>query len=312
VFLGDGDAMALSTRRLMAVLEAIRTHLPGVRRISSYCLPRNVRSKSVADLTALREAGLSLAYVGAESGDDEVLRKVNKGETFDSTARRAGQAGRGRHHALGDAAQRPGRAHAVTRQHAENSARLANATQPEFLATLVVSFPQGEARFRANFPNGSRWTCPRCSARWSSCCRRWNCGARCSAATMPPTGWCSRARWARRRTRLLAQVRTAIAAPQNAPLRPGLDARPVVAAVSASVFVNGHGVNSVRVCIIRRSGAGSRSGSTGFTLLTLGWHGGRRVPVVGLDDLGFWWIFKVLGGHDLNAILTEHVLNVGV
>jgi hypothetical protein len=51
VFLGDGDAMALSTRRLMAVLEAIRTHLPGVRRISSYCLPRNVRSKSVADLT---------------------------------------------------------------------------------------------------------------------------------------------------------------------------------------------------------------------------------------------------------------------
>ena len=61
VFLGDGDAMALSTRRLMAVLEALRTHLPGVRRISSYCLPRNVRSKSVADLTALREAGLLTA-----------------------------------------------------------------------------------------------------------------------------------------------------------------------------------------------------------------------------------------------------------
>jgi radical SAM superfamily enzyme YgiQ (UPF0313 family) len=85
VFLGDGDAMALSTRRLMAVLQAIRTHMPGVRRISSYCLPRNVRNKSVADLTELREAGLSLAYVGAESGDDEVLQKVNKGETFEST-----------------------------------------------------------------------------------------------------------------------------------------------------------------------------------------------------------------------------------
>jgi hypothetical protein len=38
------------------------------------------------------------------------------------------------------------------KQHAENSARLANATQPEFLATLVVSFPRGEDRLRAGFP----------------------------------------------------------------------------------------------------------------------------------------------------------------
>ena len=40
---------------------------------------------------------------------------------------------------------------ALTHQHAANSARLANLTQPEFLATLVVSFPQGEARFRQGF-----------------------------------------------------------------------------------------------------------------------------------------------------------------
>ena len=39
-----------------------------------------------------------------------------------------------------------------SQQHAENSARLANAVQPEYLATLVVSFPQGEQRFRADFP----------------------------------------------------------------------------------------------------------------------------------------------------------------
>ena len=41
---------------------------------------------------------------------------------------------------------------ALAMQHAENSARLANATQPEYLATLVVSFPLGEERFRAGFP----------------------------------------------------------------------------------------------------------------------------------------------------------------
>jgi len=151
VFLGDGDAMALSTRRLMLLLGAIKTHLPRVRRISSYCLPRNLRHKSVAELQELREAGLSLAYVGAESGDDEVLRRVGKGETFESTLDaldKLGAAGITRSvmllNGLGGAV--------LSRQHAANSARLINQTQPEFLATLVVSFPQGEARFRQGFP----------------------------------------------------------------------------------------------------------------------------------------------------------------
>ncbi|MBI2749965.1 MAG: radical SAM protein [Burkholderiales bacterium] len=151
VFLGDGDAMALSTRRLMSVLSAIQQHLPSVRRISSYCLPRNVRSKSVEDLRELRQARLSLAYVGAESGDDTVLQYVNKGETFASTCDaldKLGAAGITRSVMLLNGLG--GRV--LSRQHAENSARLANATQPEFLASLVVSFPQGEARFRTGFP----------------------------------------------------------------------------------------------------------------------------------------------------------------
>jgi coproporphyrinogen III oxidase-like Fe-S oxidoreductase len=50
VFLGDGDAMVLSTRRLMTLLTAIQTHLPKVRRVSTYCLPRNLRKKTVQEL----------------------------------------------------------------------------------------------------------------------------------------------------------------------------------------------------------------------------------------------------------------------
>jgi radical SAM superfamily enzyme YgiQ (UPF0313 family) len=80
VFLADGDALVLPTRRLLNVLNAIRTHLPAVRRVSSYCLPRNLRRKTVDELRELAAAGLSIAYVGAESGDDEVLERVNKGE----------------------------------------------------------------------------------------------------------------------------------------------------------------------------------------------------------------------------------------
>lgn len=150
VFLADGDATMLPTRRLLSILEAIRVHLPGVHRISSYCLPRNLRKKPLVEVKALADAGLSMVYVGAESGDDEVLRRVNKGETFETTREalvKLGEAGIRRSvmilNGLGGEALSP--------QHADNSARLMNAVQPEYLATLVVSLPRGEARLRAGF-----------------------------------------------------------------------------------------------------------------------------------------------------------------
>ncbi len=151
VFLADGDALVLPTRRLLTVLDAIRTHLPAVRRISSYCLPRNLRKKSQQEIDELAAAGLKMVYVGAESGDDAVLAAVDKGETFDSTREaldKLGAAGITRSVMLLNGLG--GRA--LSAQHAAHSARLINATQPEYLATLVVSFPQGEARLRAGFP----------------------------------------------------------------------------------------------------------------------------------------------------------------
>ena len=92
-----------------------------------------------------------MAYLGAESGDDEVLARVSKGETFDTTREaldKLGAAGITRSVMIlnGLGGQQ------LSDQHADNSARLANATQPEYLSTLVVSFPHGEARFRAGFP----------------------------------------------------------------------------------------------------------------------------------------------------------------
>lgn len=152
VFLADGDALVLPTGRLLAILEAIRRHLPAVRRISSYCLPRNLKKKSQSEVNELAAAGLKMVYVGAESGDDQVLAAVKKCETFASTC---------------DALDKLGGA-GITRsvmilnglggkiyssQHAEQSAKLVNLTQPEYLSTLVVSFPKGEQRFRADFPD---------------------------------------------------------------------------------------------------------------------------------------------------------------
>ena len=151
VFLADGDALVLPTRRLLAILDAIRAHMPAVHRVSSYCLARNLKKKTVEELAQLRAAGLAMVYLGAESGDDTVLAKVNKGETFDSTRGaldKLGEAGITRSvmilNGLGG--------QVYSAQHADHSARLANATQPEYLSTLVVSFPTGEARFRSGFP----------------------------------------------------------------------------------------------------------------------------------------------------------------
>lgn len=150
VFLADGDALALSTRRLLTILTAIQEHLPTVNRITSYCLPSNLKNKSVSELQELADAGLRMVYVGAESGDDEVLAKVNKGETYASTANaltKLGEAGIKRSvmilNGLG------GRS--LSAQHADQSAALMNETQPEYLSTLVVSFPLGDARFKQRF-----------------------------------------------------------------------------------------------------------------------------------------------------------------
>ena len=150
VFLADGDALVLPTRRLLTILQAIREHMPEVERVSSYCLPRNLRKKSVDELKELADAGLRMAYVGCESGDDEVLARVNKGETYESSLSaldKLGQAGITRSVMILNGLGGPG----LSEQHADNSARLMNEAQPEFLSTLVVSFPQGEARFRQGF-----------------------------------------------------------------------------------------------------------------------------------------------------------------
>lgn len=150
IFLADGDAMTLSFRRLRGVLESIERHLPGVHRVASYCLPRNLQNKTVEELAELEDMKLSLFYVGCESGDDLVLERVSKGETYASSlaALEKIKAAGGRSSVMilnGMGGKR------YSRQHAVNSARLMNEAQPEYLSTLVVSFPRGMERYQAGF-----------------------------------------------------------------------------------------------------------------------------------------------------------------
>ena len=219
VFLADGDALVLPTRRLLVYLEAIRTHLPAVHRVSSYCLARNLARKSVAELKTLADAGLGLVYLGAESGDDEVLARINKGETWESTRSaldKLGEAGITRSvmilNGLGG--------EALSAQHADNSARLINATQPEYLSTLVVTLHDAGRRFLQAWPDWqalSQQGLFREMERFLGALELQRTVFRSDHAS----NWLVlKGTLGADKARLLAQVRAAIAQPESAPLRP--------------------------------------------------------------------------------------------
>jgi len=219
VFLADGDALVLPTHRLLPILAAIREQLPSVSRVSSYCLPRNLRRKSVAELASLREAGLELVYVGAESGDDTVLSRVEKGETFESTRETLDKlAAAGIRRSVMILNGLGGQAFSV--QHAENSARLANATQPEYLATLVVSFPQGEARFRAGYPEWEPLDQAGLLREMERLLEALELERTIFRSDHASNWLALRGTLGKDKARLLAEVRSAIADPASAPLRP--------------------------------------------------------------------------------------------
>lgn len=150
IFLADGDAMSLSFRRLHGIMALINRYLPDTQRVSSYCLPRNLQNKTIDELQQLQAMGLSLLYVGCETGDDLLLHKIRKGETFDSSLaalQKIKAAGIKSSvmilNGLGGTQ--------YSAQHALHSAKLMNEAQPDYLATLVVTFYQGERRFQQAF-----------------------------------------------------------------------------------------------------------------------------------------------------------------
>ncbi|MDR1131590.1 MAG: B12-binding domain-containing radical SAM protein [Oscillospiraceae bacterium] len=96
IFFADGDALCLSAERLLPLLEAAKALFPECARIGIYGRADNIRRKSGGELRSLRDAGLGIIYIGAESGSAEVLRRVNKGETpeeITAAVRRAENAG---------------------------------------------------------------------------------------------------------------------------------------------------------------------------------------------------------------------------
>lgn len=81
LFLMDGDALIIPQKRLMWILEQIKEHLPWVRRVGSYANTKSIKMKTSEELTQLKQNGLGILYLGVETGDDELRKKIHKGST---------------------------------------------------------------------------------------------------------------------------------------------------------------------------------------------------------------------------------------
>lgn len=150
VFLADGNAFVLSANKLMPLLNEINNGFGKIQRVSSYALPKDILNKSEYELKELRANGLKLLYIGIETGDEELLRLINKGETFNSSIDgilKAHDAGIDTSvmiiNGLG------GRKY--SEQHALKSAEIINKVNPKFLSTLTLSMPYGEGHFKNRF-----------------------------------------------------------------------------------------------------------------------------------------------------------------
>lgn len=81
VFLMDGDAIVMKTEQLLKILEKLYQNFPNLQKVTTYAGPKSTLSKSITELKELRQAGLTRAYLGVESGSDAVLTAINKGCT---------------------------------------------------------------------------------------------------------------------------------------------------------------------------------------------------------------------------------------
>ncbi|MBI4911628.1 MAG: radical SAM protein [Acidobacteria bacterium] len=142
VFVADGDPLALPMGHWEPILQALVRAFPGLRRVSTYATARNLLEKTPGELKRLREMGLSLLYIGPESGDDPTLHRIAKGATAADHVEAAAKA---REAGLQQSLIFLLGAGGVERSeiHARASGRLAAAMDPRYLSALTLTVVPG-------------------------------------------------------------------------------------------------------------------------------------------------------------------------
>ncbi|MBQ9493963.1 MAG: radical SAM protein [Oscillibacter sp.] len=142
VFLADGDALIRKASDLCTILDTVRTLFPECERVTCYASPSSIRVRTEEELRTLREKGLTMVYMGLESGSDRVLERMRKGHTAAEIVD------------MGRKVRRNGIALSVTaitglggpdllEEHALETAKAFNGMNPEYIGLLTLMVEPG-------------------------------------------------------------------------------------------------------------------------------------------------------------------------
>jgi len=142
VFLEEGDALIAPQYILVGVLKYLKEKFPYLERVGTYATPQAALIKSVDELKELNRLGLKIAYMGVETGDEELLKKINKGVNYDQVV----EAGR--------KLKQAGITLSVTvilglggiegsKNHALKTAKILSDIDPDFAGTLTILLVPG-------------------------------------------------------------------------------------------------------------------------------------------------------------------------
>jgi len=142
VFLADGDALAMKTEDLKIILRKIRETIPECERVGIYASPKDILRKSEEELKQLNAMGLGIVYMGLETGSGNLLRRIKKGATPEDMV----EAGRkvissGIKLSITLISGLGGKE--FWREHAEESAKVINAMNPDYLGLLTLLVEPG-------------------------------------------------------------------------------------------------------------------------------------------------------------------------
>lgn len=142
IFLADGDAINLDTEKLIQILDYIKENFPNLKRISCYAMPKNLLQKSPDELKLLNSKGLDMLYIGIETGNDILLKKITKGATSKSIIDACNRAKKSGFIIscmiiLGIGGKK------YSKEHMTETARVVSDVSPNFLAALTLIIEDG-------------------------------------------------------------------------------------------------------------------------------------------------------------------------
>ena len=142
IFLADGDALNLSTDYMVQIVEYIYQKFPNLERVSCYAMPMNLLKKTPEELDMMNKAGLDRLYLGIETGNDIILKKVTKGAT-QSTMIKACNKAKDAGFTLSCMVILGLGGNKYTKENAVDTAKVINAVQPNYVGALTLYLENG-------------------------------------------------------------------------------------------------------------------------------------------------------------------------